>query len=118
MSYNLDFISDADLYHHVRETVLKYRFYIDLKKFNQNLIDPIKLTFDSAIYHGGFNNNILITIIENEIERQMDKSNTNHIGYFHQNIFRWIAKNEGWIVPDKGFDVENHKKTYLCRNEK
>ena len=38
----------------------------------------------------------------------MDKSNTNHIGYFHQNIFRYIGKNDGWIVPEHGFDVENH----------
>lgn len=50
MKYGLSFISDDDLYHHVKNTVLKYRFQIDFKKLNKNLIDPIKLTFDSAIY--------------------------------------------------------------------
>lgn len=39
--YNLGFISDDDLFAHVKETVEKYRFKIDLKKFNKNLIDPI-----------------------------------------------------------------------------
>ncbi|ELA08165.1 Eco47II restriction endonuclease [Moraxella macacae 0408225] len=108
--YNLDFISDDDLYNHVRNTVFKYRFSIDFKKFNKNLIDPIKLTFDSAVYHGGFDDVILTTIIESEIQRQMDKSNTNHIGYFHQNIFNFIGKSDGWVVSKKGFDIENHQR--------
>ncbi len=38
--YNLGFISDEDLFSHVKETVEKYRFKID----------PIKLTFDSKVY--------------------------------------------------------------------
>ena len=49
-SYNLQFISDENLYNHVLETVRQYSFEMDLKKFNKNLIDPIKLTFDSIIY--------------------------------------------------------------------
>lgn len=107
MEYQLPFISDSDLYHHVKNTILKYRFCIDFKKFNKNLIDPIKLTFDSAIYQGGFDNGALSVILDNEINRQMDKSNTNHIGYFHQNIFNFIGKQQGWIVPKRGFDIEN-----------
>ena len=98
--YNLGFISDEDLYLHVRETVEKYRFDIDLKTFNKNLIDPIKLTFDSKVY-----GKPLEEIIEAEIIRQMDKSNTNHIGYFHQNIFRYI--DPVWEVPRQGFDLIN-----------
>jgi len=80
--YNLSFIEDDELFNHVKETVEKYRFKIDLKRFNKNLIDPIKLTFDSEIYKKS-----IAEIIESEIIRQMDKSNTNYIGYFHQNIF-------------------------------
>jgi len=99
-NYNLDFISDKDLFKYVKETVEKYRFKIDLKRFNKNLIDPIKLTFDSKIY-----GNSIEETIESEIIRQMDKSNTNHIGYFHQNIFRYI--NTDWIVPKEGFDLIN-----------
>jgi len=98
--YNLGFISDDDLYRHVKETVEKYRFDIDLKTFNKNLIDPIKLTFDAKVYGKS-----LEEIIEAEIIRQMDKSNTNHIGYFHQNIFRYI--DPAWEVPREGFDLIN-----------
>jgi len=100
--YNLGYISDEDLFHHVKETVEKYRFKIDLKKFNKNLIDPIKLTFDSKVY-----NKSIEEIIESEIIRQMDKSNTNHIGYFHQNIFKYI--DASWSVPKQGFDLINEK---------
>ena len=42
--YNLDFISDEDIYSHVKKTVDFYRFDINLKKFNDNLIDQGKRT--------------------------------------------------------------------------
>jgi len=100
--YNLSFISNECLYNHVKDTVLKYRFHIDLKKFNKNLIDPIKLTFDSKVYH-----KTMEEVIESEIIRQIDKSNTNHIGYFHQNIFKYIG--EGWEVPEQGYDIINQE---------
>ena len=48
--YNLTFIDNEDLFNHVKETIEKYRFKINLKEFNKNLIDPIKLTFDAKIY--------------------------------------------------------------------
>jgi hypothetical protein len=73
-NYNLNFISNQNLFNHVKETVLKYRFKIDLKEFNKNLIDPIKLTFDSKVYKKD-----LPSLINDEIMRQIDKSNTNHI---------------------------------------
>ena len=105
--YNLSFITDENLYTHVKETVEKYRFSIDLKKFNKNLIDPIKLTFDSTVYGKS-----LEEIIESEIIRQIDKSNTNHIGYFHQNIFRYFKGS--WEVPENGFDLINkEEKIYV-----
>ena len=96
----LSFISDADLFEHVKNTVEQYRFDIDLKSFNKNLIDPIKLTFDSIVYDVPIEN-----IVKNESLRQIDKSNTNQIGYFHQNIFNYIGN--GWSVPKEGFDVVN-----------
>ena len=101
-TYNLGFISNRDLFDHVKDTVEKYRFKIDLKKFNKNLVDPIKLTFDSKVYGKAFED-----IIESEIIRQMDKSNTNHIGYFHQNIFKYIDSD--WEVPEQGFDLINKR---------
>ncbi len=83
--YNLNFISDVDLFNHIKETIEKYRFKISLKEFNKNLIDPIKLTFDSKVY-----GKTIEEIIDLEIVRQMDKSNSNNIGYFQQNIFKYI----------------------------
>ncbi len=102
LEYGLSFIADDDLFEHVKETVDKYRFTIDLKEFNRNLIDPIKLTFDSKVYK-----KTLEETIESEIIRQMDKSNTNHIGYFHQNIFNYF--DDSWSVPQQGFDVINEE---------
>lgn len=100
--YNLPFISDKDLYKHVLETVEKYSFEIDLKKFNSNLIDPIKLTFDSIVYEQSYEDTI-----ENEVLRQLDKTNSNLIGYFHQNIFKYFSSD--WDVPKQGYDIENLK---------
>jgi hypothetical protein len=101
--YNLGFISDKNIFTHVKETVEKYRFKIDLAKFNSNLLDPIKLTFDSKVY-----GKTLEEIIEAECIRQIDKSNSNHIGYFHQNLFRYIG--DGWEVPSSKYDVQNSQK--------
>lgn len=98
--YNLDFISDKDIYDHVKQTVESYRHGIDLNQFNENIIDPIKLTFDAKVY-----GKTLKQAIEDECFRQIDKSNTNRIGYFHQNLFRYA--NNNWIVPNEGFDVQN-----------
>lgn len=100
-NYNLSFITNEDLFNHVKETIEKYRFNIDLKEFNKNLIDPIKLTFDSKVY-----GKTIEQIIDAETIRQMDKTNSNHIGYFQQNIFRYIGGST-WIVPNQGFDVIN-----------
>ena len=102
--YNLGFVSDEEIYNHVKSTVLQYRRSINLKEFNKNIIDPIKLTFDSKIY-----GQTMAQTIESECIRQIDKTNNNRIGYFHQYLFKLAGK--GWEVPangDKGgFDVLN-----------
>lgn len=100
--YNLGFISDEDIFEHVKNTVLRYRVSINLKEFNQNIVDPIKLTFDAKVYGKS-----LQEVIETECLRQIDKSNQNHIGYFHQNLFKYAP---GWAVPPEGFDVVNEEK--------
>lgn len=101
--YHLGFISNEDIYNHVKETVESYRTYIDLNGFNDNIIDPIKLIFDAKIYGKTFEE-----IIESECIRQIDKTNTNCIGYFHQNLFKYAGN--GWDVPDTGFDVVNKER--------
>ena len=98
--WNLGFITENDFENHVIKTIQTYADNLvsfDLERFNKNLIDPIKLTFDKIVYHSSWED-----IIKNEIYRQRDKSNNNSIGYFHQNIFKYI---KGCTVPEKGFDV-------------
>jgi len=96
----LSFISELDFRKHVEATIQQYGEKLepyDLKKFNKNTIDPIKLIFDKSVY--GFT---WEEIVKNEIFRQRDKSNNNDIGYFHQRIFQYIANCE---VPTTGWDV-------------
>lgn len=100
--YNLGFISNENIYEHVKLTVESYRREITLTQFNENIMDPIKLTFDSKVYGKSLRQSI-----EDECFRQIDKSNTNKIGYFHQNLFKYA--DNGWVVPKEGFDVENDK---------
>lgn len=103
-NYKLGFVQDADIYNHVKATVLQYRRSINLKEFNKNIIDPIKLTFDSKIY-----GQTIAQTIESECIRQIDKTNNNCIGYFHQYLFKFAGN--GWEVPANGtkggFDVLN-----------
>lgn len=96
----LDFISQNDFEQHVKETLKEYEDVlgsINLKAFNKNIIDPIKLLFDKSVFNKTFEE-----IIALEIHRQRDKSNNNSIGYFHQNIFKYI---NGCEVPEKGWDI-------------
>lgn len=104
MSWDLDFISEIDFKNHVKNTIIEYGEKLesfDLDKFNSNLIDPIKLIFDNAVYKSSWEETI-----SNEIFRQRDKSNNNSIGYFHQKMFSYIknckvpanGKENGWDV--------------------
>lgn len=100
MKYQINFISQVNLEKHVEETIDSYGQIlksINLKRFNSNIIDPIKLLFDKNVYNKTYEE-----IINSEIFRQRDKSNTNVIGYFHQNIFSYI---ENCTVPKEGWDV-------------
>ena len=100
MDWGLDYISESDFKKHVQATILKYGEKLqsyDLKRFNSNLIDPIKLIFDKSVYKTSWEE-----MVNNEIFRQRDKSNNNDIGYFHQNIFSYF---KGCEVPDTGWDV-------------
>lgn len=98
--WELDFISEQDFKRHVQNTIKNYGEKLapyDLKRFNSNIVDPIKLIFDKTVYQYSWEE-----IIKNEIFRQRDKSNNNDIGYFHQRIFQYI---KGCTVPQAGWDV-------------
>ncbi len=98
--YLLDFISQQDFEDHVLNTLKTYKSVlksVNLNKFNDNIIDPIKLLFDKEVFNKTYKE-----IINLEIHRQRDKSNNNIIGYFHQNIFKYIEKCK---VPKEGWDI-------------
>ena len=74
-TWNLTFISEEDFTNHVKATIEKYGEKLesfDLKRFNKNIIDPIKLIFDKTVYQSSWEE-----IVSNEIFRQRDKSNNN-----------------------------------------
>lgn len=98
--WELSFISEQDFRHHVQDTIQHYGEKLapyDLKRFNSNIVDPIKLIFDKTVYQYSWDE-----IIKNEIFRQRDKANNNDIGYFHQRIFQYMS---GCTVPQTGWDV-------------
>lgn len=110
--WDLNFIDREAFKSHVSNTIQTYDDTlksINLQSFNSNIIDPIKLTFDSKVYR-----KTIEEVIDNELVRQRDKTNTNAIGYFHQNLFKYIANCE---VPNVGFDViytrPNGSKVYV-----
>lgn len=108
--YGLSFISDEDLKKHTLETVRRFRTGMTLAEFKKNIIDPVKLTFDAHVYKRSIDE-----VIDAEVIRQLNKTNENLIGYFHQNIFKYVGK--GWEVPDvgmDGWDVENHKENIFA----
>ncbi|MCL2807177.1 MAG: Eco47II family restriction endonuclease [Coriobacteriia bacterium] len=98
--WDMDFITEDDFRTHVANTINAYADSLtsyDIKTFNKNTIDSIKLIFDKSVY--GFS---WVEVIKNEIFRQRDKSNNNSIGYFHQKIFGYIADCD---VPQQGWDI-------------
>lgn len=63
----LDFITEKDFETHVKATIEKYGEKLDpfdLKRFNKNIIDPIKLIFDKTVYRSTWEE-----IVSNEIFR-------------------------------------------------
>lgn len=101
--YNLGFIDDTVIYNYVKSYVEQFTTEIDLRKFNRNIVDPIKLTFDAKVYGKSWDE-----VISDECIRQIDKANSNVLGYFHQNLFKLVGN--GWSVPEKGFDIVNEQR--------
>ena len=88
--WNLNFITRENLKQHIKNTISTYEKTldgIDLSKFNSNIVDPIKMVFDSKVYRKDFEE-----VIKDELVRQRDKTNSNAIGYFHQNMFKYIKR--------------------------
>ena len=106
----VDFISDEHLlncignlhtsYSRAKKKVSKRRFY-------NNKIDTIKLTFDTK-----FSDIDEESIIETEILRQIDKTINNSIGTFHEQILGGI---KGYEVGNlSGFDIKAEDNTLFA----
>ena len=113
--WDINFISHEDFKNHVKATIRHYGSKLkpyDVKKFNSNIVDPVKMVFDRAVYGESWGQ-----IISNEIFRQRDKSNTNEISYFHQRLFEYVknchvpanGQEGGWDViyeDSNGYTVD------------
>jgi len=102
MNKYVNFISDEHLRYCIEElhaSYIKAKQKITKKKFYNNKIDTIKLTFDSK-----FNKLDEKSLIESEILRQIDKSINNSIGTFHENILGGINGFE--LGNQSGFDIK------------
>lgn len=104
--WDIDFITEDDFRTHVLNTVKEYEYAlrsaVNLSKFNENRIDPIKFMFDKNAYGISWKE-----LIDKEIARQKDKTVNNAIGYFHQKIFHYFCRREGCTieVPENGVPV-------------
>ena len=114
--WTISFITEEQFKEHIRKTIKQYGVKLkpyDIKKFNQNIIDPVKMVFDRAVYRWSWEE-----LIASEVFRQRDKANTNDIGYFHQRIFEYM---DCCHVPDNGkeggWDVIVSKPDGYCISE-
>lgn len=98
----VDFITDKHLLNcisNLHKAYLEAKNDISKKKFYNNKIDTIKLTFDTK-----FNNLDEEALIEAEILRQIDKSINNAIGTFHEEILGGISGFEKGNLS--GYDIK------------
>ncbi|GLB51586.1 Eco47II family restriction endonuclease [Neptunitalea chrysea] len=106
----VDFIKDEHFIKCIETLYYSYvkaKEQITKKKFYNNKIDAIKLTFDSK-----FNKLDEESIIEAEILRQIDKSINNSIGTFHEQILGGI---EGYEMGNlSGFDIKAKDNTLFA----
>ncbi len=106
----LNFISDEHFLScisNLHQSYVKAKKNISKKKFFNNKIDTIKLTFDAR-----FNDIDQEKLIDGEILRQIDKSINNSIGTFHEQILGGIKGFE--IGKLSGFDIKSNDNTLFA----
>lgn len=106
----VNFISDEHLLkciENLHASYIKAKEKISKRKFYNNKIDTVKLTFDTK-----FNNIDEESIIETEILRQIDKSINNSIGTFHEQLLGGI---KGYELGNlSGFDIKAEDNTLFA----
>ena len=97
-------ISNKDIKKVIFQLLTGYKEFLQSFNWNsifRNVIDPVKMTFDQKFLGKEVKN-----LIETEVLRQLDKTRTNAVGYFHQKIFRYV---KGWKLANNPFDVVNEQ---------
>ena len=106
----LSYISDEHFLkciENLHNSYIKAKNDIQKKKFYNNKIDTIKLTFDSK-----FNELTEENLIKSEIARQIDKSINNAIGTFHEEILGGIKGFEKGSLD--GYDIKANDNTLFA----
>jgi len=106
MSY-LSFIEDEELEKIITKVLNKGQSALKKgeEKFGRNVIDPFSILFEMGSFEIDFNQ-----WNRNEQLRQAQKSLSNAIGNFHQNILGSI---KGWEVLPTGMDIVNHERKII-----
>ncbi|MCF6177533.1 MAG: Eco47II family restriction endonuclease [Victivallaceae bacterium] len=100
--YNLTFISDEDLFKHIKEILLLYLQKISFKSISKNSVDPVKLAFDAKIY-----NKSITEMLEIEMIQQLDDDKISYNTFLHKNIFKYVVND--CDTTGKQFDIVNTK---------
>lgn len=106
----LNYISDEHLFECIGNLYASYieaKANITKRKFYKNKIDTVKLLFDAK-----FNDLDERTLIQTEINRQIDKSINNSIGTFHEQILDGIEGYERGHLS--GFDIKANDDTLFA----
>ena len=119
MNSYVSFISDEDFERCVSKLYDSYDAAdkkFDEKKFYSNTVDPFKLTFDKY-----FKNLDDEDLLKREVDRQIDKSITNAIGTFHEEMLGCIkgyvrGNLDGWDIKSEAdnslfADIKNKHNT-------
>lgn len=106
----VDFISDQSFLNCIERLYNKYEELKEeytVKKFMKNQVDPLKLMSDMMI-----NGLTEEEMIEAEINRQMDKSISNYIGHFQEELLGEISGYEH--TPLSGYDIRKTDNTLFA----
>lgn len=105
--YQLAFMSDETFRFVLEDTMKTMRRSITYKQFIRPVADALKLEIYSAVYDLSDRETV-----QNEVLRQLEKTNNNAIGYFHQKMFCFAGGD--WSVPANGegggFDLINTRR--------
>lgn len=99
----VNFISDFDFEEVVSKLINVYeekKYAFTVQRFYENQVDPIKFLFDSKQFGQSDEEKI-----KAEISRKIDKSVTNAIGEFHENMLGKINGYKNYSVGH-GFDIK------------